>query len=250
MPRCAIAALLAALFASAVANAQPAVDRAAMVIGNFAYPGALLDWVRQDADAVAAQLGRAGFRVTQERNVPRRVWFGLLTGFVDSLPPGGIAVFYFAGHAIQYKGRNHLLPIDAQLRRESDVLYEGAELDIIVSRLAEAPSAAKLVIIDASRISPHAMRLRTPPSGLAPIAPPKDVLIAFSAEPGSLAIDDPASGSVFAAALVQALGQPGLTVEEIFRRVKNQVAKETQGSQASWTASALARPLMLVPPRP
>ena len=242
----ALVALLS--LAAGAAAAQSSGGREALVISNFAYPGALLERVRQDADAMAAQLTRAGFHVVTVPNLTRRLWFGTYAGFIDRLRPGGIAVLYFAGHAIQYKGRNHLLPIDAHLSQESDVLAEGAELDIMVERLADAPSAAKLVIIDASRISPHAMRLRTPLTGLAPIAAPKDVLIAFAAGPGTLAIDDPASGSIYTAALVQALREPGLTIEQVLRRVQDQVAAETQDSQMTWAVSGLTRPLVLVPP--
>jgi uncharacterized caspase-like protein len=154
---CAIfsATLMVLSFATPVA----AVKRIALVIGNSDYKEtASLINTTQDATDLAAALKRLGFAVLPGFDLDKRAMERLIRQFDAMLSGADIALFFYAGHAIQVAGQNYLIPIDARLATEGDIDFESLPLSIVLSRM-EREAKTSLVLLDACRDNPLARKL-------------------------------------------------------------------------------------------
>ena len=68
---------------------------------------------------------------------------------------------------------------------------------------------------------------------------PKGTLIAYSTAPGKVAQDGEGANSTYTTALLKVLGEPGLPVESVFKRVRSEVARATSDTQVPWESSSL-----------
>jgi formylglycine-generating enzyme required for sulfatase activity/uncharacterized caspase-like protein len=159
--------------------------------------------------------------------------------FGDELEHGGVGLFYFAGHGVQVGGRNYMVPLDAQIRREEEVRVESVEIDYVLVRMAQNRQGVNLIILDACRDNPFARSFRSALSGLAPMDAPSGTLIAYATGPGRVAEDGPLANGVYTGALVEHLATSGLKVEDVFKRVRVAVEEATGGKQVPWELSAL-----------
>ena len=125
------ATLLAAVAWTAAAQAPvKAPARIALVIGNAAYPSAPLANPLNDAAAMAKELEAAGFTVIRRENAKLRDMHLALREFGDKLGKTSTGLFYFAGHGVQVRGRNYLLPVDADIQREDEVAFSAVDLTV------------------------------------------------------------------------------------------------------------------------
>src|SRR4051812_37246208 len=95
--------LAACLLGAFAVAAQPAPEkRVALVIGIDDYAGArrLANPVR-DARAVEAALKKLGFKVIIETDRSRRKLISALDDFAEEQKGADLALFFFAGHAVQ-----------------------------------------------------------------------------------------------------------------------------------------------------
>ncbi|MGE0425020.1 MAG: caspase family protein [Reyranellaceae bacterium] len=214
--------------------------RVALVIGNGAYQNAEpLKNPVNDARAMAKVLKDAGFEVIARENVTRRAFVEALYEFSGKVPPGGVGLFYYAGHGLQVRGINHLVPVDAALANERDVKYETIDLNDVLSGLDEARARLSLVILDACRDNPFARRFRSGGSrGLAQADAPRGTVIAYATAPGDTAADGDGDNGVYTAELLKAIAQPGLKLEEVFKRTIDGVARVTANKQTPWVSSS------------
>jgi hypothetical protein len=67
----------------------------------------------------------------------------------------------------------------------------------------------------------------------------KGTLIAYATSPGDVAADGSGENSPYTEALSKALLTPGLTVERVFKEVRNSVVAATNNRQVPWEASSL-----------
>lgn len=230
-----VGVLLAA--AALAASAQP---RVALVIGNAEYThvGALRNPVN-DATDMARTLQGLGFDVTLRTNLAQRDFNRALTAFGEKIKPGTVALFYFAGHGIQFRGQNFLIPVDAQIPQEQAVRTEGLDVDRVLDQFQNA--SIGLVILDACRNNPFERAIRSGGGGgLAKVEAPKGMLIAFSTAPGRVAEDGTNTrNSPYTGALVRALAQPERPVETVFKEVRREVGEATANRQLPWETSSL-----------
>ncbi|HKA74744.1 MAG TPA: caspase family protein, partial [Xanthobacteraceae bacterium] len=206
--------LLAQLLSAGPALAE---KRVALVIGNGAYQNvAKLSNPLKDANAIAALLQKAGFDWVKVRQDLGNLEFKrALREFMDAAQDADIAVVYYAGHGIQVRDMNYMIPVDAKLATEIDAEDEAVSLDRIVAAL-EPAKRLRLVILDACRDNPFARTMkrrvatRAVNGGLAKMEPTLgDTLVAYAAKAGSTADDGDADNSPFAAALLKHLAVPG-----------------------------------------
>ena len=163
-------------------------------------------------------------------------------------------LLFYAGHGVQLKGRNYLMPVDAEVQNEDDIAQRGADVSELLERLATIHDGVNLIVLDACRNNPFSLapsqladsrRFRTrgltpQTAGLAPLQAPSGTLIAYSTAPGSVAIDDPGQrNSVYTRNLLAQLRTPGQPVERLFKQVRVAVAQETQQQQVPWETSSL-----------
>ena len=246
---CAAAAPLLA----AAAPARAAVgSRVALVIGNAAYKVGALKNPVNDAQAIAGSLRALGFEVTQRENTSLRDMIESFRQFSVQGQNADVRVVYYAGHGLQVKGKNYLLPVDTEIRAEDEVPSKSADLNEFLNRLSAIKNGINVVILDACRnnpfsgveiVGPDGRRLKfrgATPSGLARIEAPLGTMVAFSTAPDGVALDNPQEkNSLFAKHLLQQMQEPGLPVEILFKRVRLAVASETNRVQVPWESSSL-----------
>lgn len=239
-----------AIVSSTVQAASPNVEesRAALVIGNGNYQNGALRNPVNDARAVAAKLEKLGFQVILRENMNREGMHQSIGEFRKLLKEGGVGLFYYAGHGMQIKGRNFLIPVDADIQHEDDIEFRGIDANLVLSRMDSAKTRVNLLVLDACRNNPFARVTRSGNVGLAQMGAPKGTLIAFSTEPGSLAKDGDGSNSVYTRHLVDKLSIPAMPVEQLFKEVRIAVTKETNDRQIPWESSSLMGDFYFVPP--
>src|SRR5262249_25120067 len=172
-----------------------------------------------------------------------------LRDFGDRLTDRTIAVFYYAGHALQLRDRNFLVPIEAEIRNEDEIEVSSIDVGFILSRMASAHSRINIVILDACRNNPYAGKTR-PARGLAQMEAPVGTLLAFATAPGKVSEDGPdtsSQNSLYTAQLAKHLLTPGLPVETVFKRVRDAVVRGTNGAQVPWESSSLLGEFAFVP---
>ncbi len=237
-----ILASLAMLITSIVpASAQSGV---ALVIANSAYQDApTLNTTIADATLVATTLQAAGYDVTGLTNVGKGDIGSVIGQFRDKLAaagPNAIAFLYFAGYGAQLNGDDYLVPVDALIDSPDALNSQGLPLSAIVSALAQVPSAARIIVLDAARDHGFGKKNGQPvPPGLALIGVPPGFLVAYSAAPNQIAPDGTGPNSPFASSFATLMRQPGLDIEQILTGVRLQLNQASNGSQIPWMTSSL-----------
>jgi hypothetical protein len=234
------AAIAILLLAWGTCHGQPKPARVALVIGNGAYQHAApLANPLNDAADVARELEAAGFAVIRRDNASLREMHLALREFGDKLTKTSTGVFYFAGHGVQVRGRNYLLPVDADIAREDEVAFSAMDLAAVMEKLDSARNPVNIVILDACRDNPFGNRFQVSAKGLAQVEAPPGTLIAFSTAPGSAASDGGGRNGLYTGHLVVEMRKPGAPIEETFKAVRASVRKDSQGLQVPWESTSL-----------
>ena len=251
---------LALVFASLVASAPAQADkRVALVIGNSAYKNAprLANPVN-DAGLVGGMFRNAGFDTVEIKlDLNASEMRRSLRDFAARTRDADMAVIYYAGHGIELDGSNYLVPTDAMLETDGDVLDETIALDRALYAV-EPAKQLRLVILDACRDNPFAKTMkrtlasRAIGGGLAKVEPTSpNTMIAFAAKAGSTASDGDSRNSPFAVALTDHLPKPGLDLRKAFGFVRDDVLKKTGNKQEPYVYGSLGgSDVPLVPARP
>jgi uncharacterized caspase-like protein len=162
---------------------------------------------------------------------------------------GGIGLFYYAGHGMQVKGRNYLIPIDADIQTEDEIAFNAVDANLVLEKMDAANNGLNVVILDACRNNPFARSFRSAAQGLAQMDAPSGTLIAFATAPGSVASDGEGSNGVYTKHLIEHMGVAGVPVEQLFKRVRIGVTQETRDRQVPWESSSLKGDFYFKPPQ-
>jgi Caspase domain len=227
------------LAVSAAPVQQSAGRRVALVIGNGAYKDAPLGNPVNDARAIAQALQASGFTVIVRENASQKALLGALREFGDRLRGGGVGLFYYAGHGMQIKGRNYLIPVDATIEREDEVAYAAVDAQAVLDKMEAAGSPTNIMILDACRNNPFTRSFRSSSAGLAPMDAPVGTLVAFATSPGAVASDGAGQNGLYTQHLLTAMRQPGAKLEDVFKQVRVNVRRDSQGKQIPWEATSL-----------
>src|ERR1043165_666492 len=214
--------------------------RVALVIGNSAYTNVpSLRNPANDARDMAAALSEVGFKVTSGIDITRREMKHLIREFGQSLKSGGSGLFYYAGHGVQSKGHNYLIPVDAEIETEAEIEDAGVDLNLVLNSMDEAENGLNIVILDACRNNPFARGFRSTSGGLAQVDAPTGTLIAYATAPGKVARDGDGRNGVYTEELLKQIRVPGLTIEDLLKRVRTNLKQRTKGEQVPWESSSL-----------
>jgi uncharacterized caspase-like protein len=235
-----LASVLSVLLCTAtMASAQ---TRMALVIGNSSYQFARpLNNPVRDAASLGNTLRSAGFHVMSASNLTRAEMSRVVQDFAARVAQQGkqtVALVYYSGHAVQVDGRSFLIPVDARIATESDVANQSILLSDVVQLVSAKNDAPRITIVDASRADPFPTG-KFSRRGLAVVNGPTNSLVAYSTSPGSLAEEVTGPVSPYTAALIRTIGQRGLAIEEVFKRVRLEVNKSSNGRQIPWETSSL-----------
>lgn len=219
-----------------------AEKRVALVIGNSNYTLiSPLANPKNDAELMAETLEGLGFEVVSAIDVDRLAMGRAVRKFGKALRRAGkdaVGLLYYAGHGVQANNTNYLIPLGARIEDTADLDIEAMSASDILSQMKSAGNNLNMVVLDACRNNPFTGRARSAGRGLAKISA-KGALIAFAAAPGQVALDGTGKNSPYTSALVKAMQQPGLAVEQVFKRVRINVENETGGNQTPWEESSL-----------
>jgi uncharacterized caspase-like protein len=215
-------------------------SRVALVIGNGAYQTSPLKNPPNDARAVSGALQRCGFQVQTLVNATLPQMEDALRQFGQRLKSGSVGLFYYAGHGMQVKGSNYLIPVGANIAAEDEVRFKALDASEVLAKMESAGNGLNLMILDACRNDPfgHSWR-RGGPAGLAQMDAPTGTYIAFSTAPGKTASDGTGSNGLYTQKFLEALNQPGLSVEQVFKRVRVGVKLASKDEQVPWDSSSL-----------
>ncbi|MDK9713757.1 MAG: caspase domain-containing protein [Sulfuritalea sp.] len=213
--------------------------RVALVIGNSAYKTAPLANPVNDARAMAGKLRALGFEVHAYENLTQREMNRATTKFGESLASGSVGLLFYAGHGMQVKGRNFLIPIDAEIRTEASVRNEAVDAEQVMEQMDAAKTGLNIVILDACRNNPFERRFRGSSGGLASMDAPKGTLIAYATGPGKVASDGDGANGLYTSEILKVIEEPGLRIEDVFKRVRLNVARATNDEQLPWETSSL-----------
>ncbi|MBT9488594.1 MAG: caspase family protein [Rubrivivax sp.] len=240
------------LLAAAAQVAQAAEARHALVIGNSKYAQVPLSNPANDAAAMAKVLTRAGFTVDLKLDADQRQMDAAIRAFGDRLKGDSVGLFYFAGHGVQVKGRNFLLPVGATVQREDEVPFKAIDAQQVLDKMDAAKNRINVVILDACRDNPFAKASRSTAGsgGLSQMDAPSGSLLAFATAPGSVASDGKGSNGLYTQHLLANLERPGLPVEEVFKRTRLGVRLDSRGQQVPWENTSLEGDFYFFPPTP
>lgn len=212
--------------------------RIALVIGNAKYRESVLKNPVNDAHAMARVLRAFGFDVIERTDVTQKEMNRAITLFGEKLSSGGVGLFYYAGHGMQVRGKNFLVPVDAMIEGESAVRSESVDLDLVLDQLSA--TRVGMVILDACRNNPFERSFRSGAGGgLAQVDAPKGVLVAYATAPGKVAADGTGKHGLYTSELLRALEEPGRRIEDVFKQVRVRVASATNDQQIPWESSSL-----------
>jgi len=245
-----ILSLLATLLTTIVSNAQSRRlvplgtrgKRLALVIGNDAYKTlpALFNAAR-DARDVSSALTAVGFRVMVLTNANREVLDEGVDKFIATIEPGDVALFFYSGHAVQIGADNYLSPIDLYATNSIQARDRSLKASEVLEEMEARGADLQIMILDACRDNPF-VRERSigAERGLAVMSAGRGTFLAYATAPGQTA-DDNALGSngLYTTYLIQALKQPGLSLEGVFKEVNGLVRRASGGKQVPWVSSSL-----------
>ena len=241
-----IAFVIASLSLAATASAE---KRVALVIGNSAYVNSMpLANPVNDAADMAAALTEVGFTVVHGLDVDKRGFDGKVRDFTRALDSADVAVFFYAGHGLQVSSRNYLIPVDASLQGERDLDFEAVSVDFILKQMELGREGkTNVVFLDACRDNPLSRNLARSMGtrsasigqGLAQVQTGVGTFIAYSTQPGNVALDGQGRNSPFTSALTKGIKQPGRNLTSVMIDVRKDVLTTTNGKQVPWDHSAL-----------
>ncbi|MGI9499100.1 MAG: caspase family protein [Geminicoccaceae bacterium] len=254
-----IACLTMSMTTSAVLSATDG-RRVALVIGNGAYTKIpILGNPTRDAQLIATKLRSVGFEVEMAIDGNRQKLEQSVRSFGRRARGADAALFYYAGHGVQSKGQNYLLPVDANVSEVADLHYESLPLSLVTDELEYSGAKISLLVLDACRDNPLTRSLRgragtrsaDVSKGLASVQRASGMLIAYATAPGDVAYDgENSDNSPFTSAFANWIEEPGLEVALMFRRVREQVVNSTDGKQVPWVEEAILGDFYFKPEAP
>jgi len=216
--------------------------RVALIIGNADYKSAPLRNPVNDATLMSTELKKLGFEVNTIKNGTQNQIRQAISEFGELLAKdkNTVGLFYYAGHGVQIKGKNYLVPTDAKIEKEPDVEVYCVDLDGLLSNLEYSGNNMNIIILDACRNNPFARSFRSMAGdGLASVNAPSGTFIAYATAPGSVAADGSGNNGLYTQEFVKAVSVPNIRIEDVFKRVRTQVKTLSEGKQTPWESASI-----------
>jgi len=223
-------------------NTIAAQRKLALVVGcsEYEFVGRLENPLN-DAVAIKLHLEALGFDVMHLENPALKNLKIGIDDFGTELEKYDVGLFYFAGHGVQVKGLNYLIPVDANLKNERTVEYDCVQVDRILTHMENAKTSVNLLILDACRNNPFERSWGRDISqrGFAVMDAPKGSLIAYSTSPGKTASDGEGKNGLYTGILITEIKSVNLTVTQMFQKVRKTVMEKSKDMQVPWESTSL-----------
>jgi len=224
-------------------------SRFSLVIGNSNYQHiSPLKNPFNDAKDITEALKKSGFEVITLLNADYKKMREGIQLFSDKINNGGVALFYYAGHALQVKGRNYLVPVNAQIKREYQLTTQTLDVNEVINALEYAQTRINIIILDSCRDNPFRSFSRSIDRGLARIDAGRGSIIIYSTAPGKTANDGAGRNGVFTESLLNYISEP-IELSNLLRKVRKEVIDNTNGFQVPWESSSLTGEFYFVSPQ-
>jgi len=219
--------------------------RYALVIGNSNYPkeiGTLKNPVN-DATDLAKELQASNFEVQLLTNATYGQIRQAMLRFKEKVDAGErdktVSLFYYAGHGLQRDNENWLVPVDAMIEFEDDIQrYCFPVQRMVLANMERSNSRMNIVILDACRNNPFpALNRSLGEQGLTEMRKARGSFIAYATAPGSVASDGTGRNGLYTQELLKAMRKPGLTIEQVFKEVRQSVLRLSGDKQNTWDSS-------------
>ena len=232
-------AAIAWLSCALAAGPAAAEQRVALLIGNNEYPSARLRNAVSDARDLGAALRDLGFKTIVKENTSRAEMVAALQEFGKALDGAEAALFFYAGHAMQFKDRNYLIPIDAVMGSEDDVTFFSVEVSQVFDRMERAKTRFNFVVLDACRDNPFRESFKVSAAGLAQMSGPSGTMIGYATAPGQTAADGFGKNGLYTTHILQNIKIADMPAEILFKRVREGVERDSKRNQTPWDLSSL-----------
>lgn len=219
--------------------------RYALVIGNSNYPKAIgtLKNPVNDATDLARELQASNFEVQLLTNATYGQMRQAMLRFKEKVDAGErdktVSLFYYAGHGLQRDNENWLVPVDAMIEFEDDIQrYCFPVQRMVLANMERSNSRMNIVILDACRNNPFpALNRSLGEQGLTEMRKARGSFIAYATAPGSVASDGTGRNGLYTQELLKAMRKPGLTIEQVFKEVRQSVLRLSGNKQNTWDSS-------------
>jgi uncharacterized caspase-like protein len=221
-------------------SAEPAEKRIALVLGNAGYQAGALPTSANDAGLIAQTLQAAGFDVVGARDLDQDSLRRAFRDFLEkasSSGPNTVAFVYVSGYGLQLEGENYFLPVDAKIGDAANVAAEAVRISDYIRPLGILKLKASIIVLDAARRNPFSVSGEPLAGGLALVEPSPGMLMAFNAAPGTIAPEQNGPYGAYAQALAEMIREGGLSLQDVFDRVRLRVNEMTKGAQVPWSSS-------------
>lgn len=247
---------------------EEALPRYALIIGNGDYDFSPLANPANDASDMAEKLRKLRYKVTLVTNQEPGEFRKTVAGFYQSITESNaVSLFYYAGHAVQLRNKNYLIPVKAEVNSEADIRRLAYPMNDLFAALKRSNSEQNIIILDACRNNPFEVRAGTEGNrglarvtrekskklselavGLAPVEAPPGTLVAYATEPGNVAEDGRGRNGTYTRALLRHISKAE-TAEALFKKVRKDVLRETRNRQTPWEHSSLLETFYFSPPK-
>jgi hypothetical protein len=226
-----------------------ALPRVALVIGNTKYVEAPLKNPGNDAKGIAGALQQLGFQVNLRLDAGRNEMIEAIRVFGGELAKKkGVGMFYYAGHGAQLAWKNYLIPVDAIIEKVEDMQAKTVELNSLLDGLIKAQNPMNVIILDACRDNPFGTKVHTQARGLSQFDAPPGSLLAYATSPGNTAGDGEGANGLYTENLLRELKVPEAKIEDVFKRVRLNVRRKSEGQQIPWESTSLEEDFYFLPP--
>lgn len=221
--------------------------RLALVIGNSDYQNTgKLPNAANDATDIAAALRDLGFEVIVRVNQDKRGMEKSISDFGERLKQVGVGVVFYAGHGVQYNGRNYLVPVDAVIPAADEVKWQAIDVNQVLDKFDNAKNGLNFLILDACRNNPFArewseFRDASQDVGLAKINAPKGTVLFYATEPGKVASDGKGRNGLFTEMLLGEIKKPNVDFDGLFKAVSQKVIAKSSNKQIPYREAAYVR---------
>lgn len=212
--------------------------RIAFVVGNSHYSNSEMNLANPENDAkdVAEKLKGLGFEVVLKLDATKENMEKELSAFGEKAKDYDVAMFYYAGHGIQSKGVNYLIPTNIEDLAENNLKWKCVNVEQVLDVMEDSQCKLKIVVLDACRNDPVSRKWHRSAGnrGLSIMDAPTGTIISFSTSPGSTALDGTGRNSPYTQAFLNTLDMPNLDVFHFFQKVGASVLDLTQKAQNPW----------------
>ena len=216
--------------------------RIALCIGNNSYEHlSSLSCAINDADVMGDVLMRLGYDSIVAHDLNRSDMGKTIFDFSRKISEYDACIFFYAGHGFEIDSQNLLIPTDFEYDMaisDRELIYNAFPLNDLLEQLKRFPNVVKIVILDACR---SIRGIRGGLRGFNSVVSPEGSLIAFSTSPGATAFEideaDHKHGR-YTKTLLRYI-EADFPVEDIFKKVRQVMNRETRGRQIPWEHTSL-----------